>query len=64
MSPASLFSDERCIERRETVTVAMFTTRGLMTRVQPVTPCCEKLSWMAPKPGRFCGVKPRSLLKE
>ena len=67
MSLLSLFSDERCIDRRETVMAAMFTMRGLMMWFQAMLPCCEKLSW-TPKPktaGKISvGMKPFSAPSE
>ncbi len=51
---------------------AVFTMRGLMMWFQAMLPCCEKLSWKTPKPGRFCvtfalplpGMKPFSAPSE
>ena len=43
MSFEKLFSEVRCIDRRETVMLAMFTTVGLMIRFQPTVPFWERL---------------------
>ena len=67
MSLLSLFSEDRCIARRETVIAALLSTRGFSTRFQVMLPCWEKLSWKEPKPGSkeprpetiSPGVKPR-----
>src|SRR6185369_1751130 len=44
MSLLSLFSDERCIDSREKLIDAIFTSVGLMIRFHPTTACWEKLS--------------------
>jgi hypothetical protein len=60
MSLLSLFSEERCMDRREKLIAAIFTMRGLTTWFQATLPCWERLSWRAPKPGKFSGMKPFS----
>ena len=54
MSLTPLFCEVRSMERREIASEAVFSLLLEKTWFQEMTACCDRLSKLAPKPGRFC----------